>query len=349
MKALFLIDTPSQVYNVSDALSSYGIARYDVMINDCNRADTFEQLKNRMVTLSPENIIEIPRETGDIEKRIEVYAKYLITLKQADYSHVFFSAIRQQWQRDIVCSLECSNTILMDDGNATVIFYEYLFKNRKFFDFPVDENEERRTRASQCRQEYGISTHQPTSLSLFTIFDLAPLPWLSVQHNPLDHLTEVDKDVDESSVYILGVGAQTVGYIDLEDYVQLIAATAKLFDDKSIVYVPHRIESDELQAAILEKGIKVSRFDKPIENQLASMKCIPGTIVSYHTTALFTCAKMFPNANVYCARPPMSVWNKAKHSHVWNFTACNNYEGLSVVYKYLEKEPTITTIDLALN
>ena len=89
--------------------------------------------------------------------------------------------------------------------------------------------------------------------------------------------------------------------------------------------------------------------ESQLQNQLASMECIPGSIVSYHTTALFTCAKMFPNANVYCARPPMSVWNKAKHSHVWNFTACNNYEGLSVVYKYLEKEPSITTIDLTLN
>ncbi|NDW14679.1 hypothetical protein GTQ48_03915 [Alteromonas genovensis] len=349
MKALFLIDTPSQVYNVSDAISSYGIERYDVMINDCNRADTYEQLKNTMVSLSPQEVIEIPRETGDIEKRIEVYAKHLNTLRKANYSHIFFSAIRQQWQRDIVCSLECQNTILMDDGNATVIFYEYLFKDRRFFDFPIDENEERRTRAEQCRQEYGISTHQPTSLSLFTIFDLAPLPWLSVRHNSLNHLSEVDKDVDESSVYILGVGAETVGYIDLEDYVQLIVTTARLFEGKSITYVPHRIESAALQAAILEQGIKVSRFDKPIENQLASMECIPGSIVSYHTTALFTCAKMFPNANIYCARPPMSVWNKAKHSHVWNFTACNNYEGLSVVYKYLEKEPSITTIDLTLN
>ena len=232
----------------------------------------------------------------------------------------------------------------MDDGNATVIFYEYLFIHQKFFDFPFDSDDARRQLAHQTREKLKIETKELPSLSLFTMFNLPSLPWLTVVNNPLLHLQKMHKELNQNQVFILGVGAVTVGYIALEKYVTLIAKTAQVFAGKSITYVPHRIESDLLLSKIQALGIAVQRFNKPIENELAEREEVPATIVSYHTTALFTCARMFPHIDVVCVQPLMSTWADAADSHVWNFTACNNLQGLEMVYKYIDKEPGIRTI-----
>lgn len=347
MRTLFIVDTPSQVYNIIDAIAVYRIDNYDVIINDCNRADTYQQLQARLVELNPTQLFEVPRVEGKISDRIEAYGKFIKTFIQTGYKNVFFSAIRQQWQRDIVCTLQAENTVLMDDGNATVIFYEYLFTHRKFFDFPYDSDDDRRQLALQTRKKLGIETKELPSLSLFTMFNLASLPWLSVVKNPLLHLQRPHKKLNQNQAFILGVGAVTVGYITLEKYVALIARTAEEFPGKSIIYVPHRIESDLLLSKIEALGIAVKRFNKPIENELAEREEVPATIVSYHTTALFTCARMFPHIDVVCVQPLMTTWEDAADSHVWNFTACNNLQGLETVYKYIDKEPSIRTIKLA--
>ena len=347
MRTLFIVDTPSQVYNIMDAIAVYKIDSYDVIINDCNRADTYQQLQARLVELNPTQLFEVPRVDGNISERIEAYGRFIQPFMQTGYRNVFFSAIRQQWQRDIVCTLQAENTVLMDDGNATVIFYEYLFTHQKFFDFPFDTNDERRKLAEKTREKLGIKIKELSTLSLFTMFNLASLPWLSVVKNPLLHLKRTDKKLKQEQAFILGVGAVTVGYITLEKYVDLIAKTALEFIGKAIVYVPHRIESELLLSKIKALGITVKRFDKPIENELSKREEVPATIISYHTTALFTCARMFPNIDVVCVQPLMSTWKDAADSHVWNFTACNNLQGLETVYKYIDKEPRIRTIKLA--
>jgi len=346
MRTLFIVDTPSQVYNIIDAIAVYKIGSYDVIINDCNRADTYQQLKDRLVELNPSHLFEVPRVEGSVCERIEAYGRFIQPFIRTAYKNVFFSAIRQQWQRDIVCTLQAENTVLMDDGNATVIFYEYLFTHQKFFDFPFDTNAERRELAKQTREKLGIKTKALSCLSLFTIFNLASLPWLSVVKNPLLHLQKTHKKLNQDQAYILGVGAVTVKYITDEKYVALIAKTAQKFIGKAIVYVPHRIESELLLSKIKALGITVKRFDKPIENELSRSEEVPATIISYHTTALFTCARMFPNIDVVCVQPLMETWKDAADSHVWNFTACNNLQGLETVYKYIEREPSIRTIKL---
>ena len=345
-RALFLIDTPSQVFNILEAIREYQLSDYDLMINDCNRADTYAQLKARISVLTPTHLIEVPRMTGDIAGRIEVYARHLVFLQSRQYSHVFFSAIRQQWQRDIVCSVDAQKHILLDDGNATVIFYDCLFHQQKFFDFPEDPDPERSLRSAEVRAQWQIKTSGLSKLELFTIFDLSPMPWLTVRRNLLTTMHKNHQHLDTELVYLLGVGAVTVNYITEQSYLQLLAQTKDLFPEKRLCYIPHRIESDGLLTAISKLGFSVQRLDMPVENWLFQSDVAPYAVLSYHSTALFTCAAMFPAIRVISIQPSIEVWHDAASSHIWNFTACNNQEGLATVYKYLKKDKNVECIDL---
>src|SRR5690606_6149742 len=132
-RALFVIDTPAQVFNLQEALREYDIEDYDIITSDCCRADAYSQLQELLSGLTPAHLIQVPRVSGAIEDRISIYAQHLPWLKQQGYPLVFFSNIRQQWQRDIVCSLLGSKIVLMDDGNATLMFYHFLFRHQHFF------------------------------------------------------------------------------------------------------------------------------------------------------------------------------------------------------------------------
>ncbi|HJS15149.1 MAG TPA: hypothetical protein VJ795_08765, partial [Rheinheimera sp.] len=114
-KALFVVDTPAQIFNLKEALDAYKVNDYDIIICDCCRADAYAQLRSQISSLAPANVIEVPRVEGDVRERIAIYAQHLPWLKQQNYSLVFFSNIRQQWQRDIVCSLRSAKAVLMDD------------------------------------------------------------------------------------------------------------------------------------------------------------------------------------------------------------------------------------------
>ena len=89
MRTLFIIDTPSQVYNIIDAIAVYKIDNYDVIINDCNRADTYQQLQARLAELNPSQLFEVPRVEGQISKRIEAYGKFIQSFIQTGYTNVF--------------------------------------------------------------------------------------------------------------------------------------------------------------------------------------------------------------------------------------------------------------------
>ncbi|MGY5796118.1 polysialyltransferase family glycosyltransferase [Rheinheimera faecalis] len=344
-RALFLIDTPSHVINVREALKSYSLTEYDLMINDCNRADTFIQLKAMIGTLTPPSkIVEVAKVEGGLNERIHAYAQHLPFLLSRQYSHVFISSTRQHWQRDIVCSLNISKIVLLDDGNATIPFYEYFFSKGIFFDFPDDPDIQRRSKAAEIRNYYNISIVEPTKIELFTYFDLKPLPWLSIKRNSLTSLQKDHKKIDDSLVYIIGVGAVTVKYTSQADYLDLLNRTRALMPDKTFCYIPHRIESQELIDDIEKIGFLVNRLNMPIENWIYQLDVAPCTVLSYYSTALFTCATMFKSIRTISIQPDMSTWLGAKSSHVWNLKSCNNYQLVETIYKYLNADKSIESI-----
>ncbi|OBP15394.1 hypothetical protein A5320_08510 [Rheinheimera sp. SA_1] len=342
-KALFVIDTPGQVFNLKEALISYNIDEYDIIVNDCCRADAYQQLVVLLQSLSPRNLIIVPRVTGSVESRISIYAQHLPYLTHQHYQRVFFSNIRQQWQRDIVCSLPQAQATLMDDGNASLVFYYVLFSKQQFFDFPLDSDQQRAHLAAQIRSKWQVSVQQPAKLELFTLFSLPELPWLSVRQNQMSAMTKVHQNIAHDHVLILGSGFVELNYITVNNYIELLQKTQALFPGKTIIYQPHRISSVELINTIKQNtSFEVMRLEQPVEQWLFNHPTPPARVVSYISMALSTCALCFPALQVICVDPGMDAWTGALQSHVWNVTQCNNYQSIQIIMDYLKNDSSIT-------
>jgi hypothetical protein len=340
--ALFVIDTPSQVFNLREALKAYAIESYDLMICDCCRADAYQQLLSLVAELSPRHFISVPRMAGAIEDRIEIYAKHLPFLTEQGYQKVFFSNIRQQWQRDIVCSLKSSQSILMDDGNATLVFYRYLFTRQQIFDFPADPDQQRARRAAECRKQWQVSTEAPAELELFSIFDLAPLPWLTVRRNPLSALHKQHSQIDANQVIFLGGGETELRFIQQQKYIELLKAVCAQYPNQRLEYVPHRTASAELLAQIrTELPMQVLELKQPLEQWLLQQKTAPGQISGFYSAALATTALCFPAIQVSYVDVGLDTWQAAAASHVWNLTSCNNLQMIECVLDNMRASATM--------
>jgi hypothetical protein len=347
LTALFIIDTPSQVFNLKEALAIYNVVSYDIIICDCCRADAYQQLLTLLSTLSPRHLLSVPRESGAIEDRIGIYAQHLPFLREQNYQLVFFSNIRQQWQRDLVCSLPSRRKVLMDDGNATLVFYRYLFCQQQFFDFPVDQDVDRAIRAAATRRLYDIDVKQPPRLELFSIFSLPALPWLSIQHNPLQALNRFHQQTNPAQMIFLGGGETELKFILEDAYIKLIQQVAALYPERDISYLPHRTASPELLARIrAEVRMTVVELKQPIENWILQHPRPPMHIGGFYSMALSTCAMCFGALHVTCFDPGMPTWQGAKSSHVWNLTHCNNYQVIECVMDYMKTMENIRLVFL---
>lgn len=347
LKALFVIDTPSQVFNLQEALKEYQISVYDIIICDCCRADAFIQLQQLLSRLDPEHLIEVPRITGPVEDRIHIYAQHLPWLKRQQYSQVFFSNIRQQWQRDIVCSLPDSQAVLMDDGNATLVFYRYLFSQQQFFDFPLDTNTQRAQSASQARLDHQISITPPMSLELFTVFDLPELPWLSIRRNHLLAMKHQFLDVNNNEVILLGGGETELNYLSEIQYIQLLKQVSAMFLGRKISYVPHRITKSEFVEQIRQQvPLQILQPNQPIEDWFRQQIVPPATVVGFYSMALTTIALSFNSIRVISIDPGIEVWRDAELSHVWNLTKCNNLQVIESIMDYMRNWDAIEILTL---
>lgn len=336
-RALFVIDTPSQVFNLQEALREYGVDDYDIITCDCCRADAYAQLQHLLTRLKPAHLIQVPRVSGAIEERISIYAQHLPWLKQQGYQLVFFSNIRQQWQRDIVCSLSGPKLILMDDGNATLVFYRYLFSQGMFFDFPADPDAVRAKQALLTRQNYQVCTLPPAQLELFTIFDLQPFPWLSIRNNALLAMKQQFADVDADTLLLLGGGETQLNYLSEDHYIALLRRVVGLFPGKVVQYVPHRITDPVFVNRIrLELSVGIVQQQLPIEDWLRQQTKPPATIVGFYSMALTTIASCFDGIRVISVDPGLSTWNNAASSHVWNLTRCNNLQVIEAIMDHLK-------------
>jgi hypothetical protein len=346
-KTLFLIDTPIQIFNVREAIKEYNIEYYDVMTLDCCRADAYTQLMRLIMELKPQNAIHVPKVVGTVAERISIYAQHLAFLRGQGYDRIVFSNIRQQWQRDVVCSVPDCKIVLMDEGNATLSFYHFLFSKGVFFDFPEDPDCERAKLAAKTREQFGISVNQPDSLELFTIFPLQVLPWLNIRQNRMSALSRLHTTINKDQVLILGAGVVEIKYLSADEYIFLLNKVKSFYPDKHIIYQPHRISSPELIEQIKDRThYEIMRLEQPAEQWLFQHSNPPATVISLISTALSTCSLCFPSLDIVMLDPPAQVWSKVENTHVFNISQCNNSEMLHCAIDFLRADKAIKNLKI---
>lgn len=121
--------------------------------------------------------------------------------------------------------------------------------------------------------------------------------------------------VAPKQVWIIGQWLSERGGISRAVELHLLQDTLATVPEADVRYIPHRHESAEKLAEI-GKFCAVTPLGQPVETVLREAEVLPGQVLSYYSTALFTIRLLFPQIHVSGVQVPYAEAS-AKEKALW--------------------------------
>ncbi|ABB43883.1 hypothetical protein Suden_0604 [Sulfurimonas denitrificans DSM 1251] len=315
MKNLFVARSPLQVINAIEAVKHFKLTNNTlVLIYNRSTANT-KQMRFLLSLLEWEEVIHIEDGYGS---KILKYVNLIKKLRKERFNYIFVGELGVSYKM-IIANIKKEKVFLMDDGTATIVYYNTFIKQDRYNKYNFKELR---------FLLFGLKIKIRDKINLFTYFDLAPVHGNEVIKNNLayfkrKYLSNAIKEND--IVYFIGQPADI--FMDIDVYKKDIEALIKKFN-KKIVYIPHRLEVYKQQEAInsIESDLfEVKKLDVPIELYFLQSDVYPMHIVSYYSTALVTLKFLFDMCiNEYIIVPKNSINEK-------------RYEGIESCYSIFKE------------
>ncbi len=345
MKAIFLIRGPLHILNMLEAIKEFNIsdaicflyvshisvgAKYEAQCKKLLKGNSGIKL---ITTYSIKN--------APLEKRIEVYGKFLQEFKHFDTNFVFFTDPKTQWQKDIITSLK-KTTYLMDEGAFSIIAYRLLKTRKKFFHLPIIGTPERRKQAIKIKKAYQIEEMQDYPYHFFTFLKSFEKQGSShIVENKLTLLAKTWGSLDHKTHVIIGSNFHNTFNLDENKYVKLISKM--LSPNKNNIYIPHpgasQVTQEKIKTAL--PTVKILNINEPVELWLNTLKSPPSSISSFYSSLICTINRCFPQINLLCYRLPEDIIDDFNQTPVWGIENITFSETIKWAYEYLEKNVTV--------
>ncbi|MDD2699108.1 MAG: polysialyltransferase family glycosyltransferase [Arcobacteraceae bacterium] len=276
LKNLFIIRSPIQVINALEAINYFQLTN-NVVILIYNSLDTnTKQIKELLNNYNWLEIIEL--EDGKKSKFFD-YVKLIKRLKVDSYNYLFFGNFGSI-QRAIIANVMKNNVFYLDDGTATVRFYNNFFKNNR-----INSYDSRMLRFLF----FGLKIKIKDTINFFTYFDLKPFNNVIIK-NTLSYFkkTYFFESKKDDLIYFLGQPLER--FLDLDIYKKVLLKLSKKYKQK-FIYIPHRAETNVMRKEIkkLQNDLFEIKFiDVPIEVYFIQERIVPDKVFSFFSTALTT-------------------------------------------------------------
>ncbi|MBA6409106.1 MULTISPECIES: hypothetical protein [unclassified Pseudoalteromonas] len=171
-------------------------------------------------------------------------------------------------------------SILLDDGAVTIAMQKKFIKqNKSVFEIK-----------GLKKKLFKKLLLKPRKPNLFTFFDLSMfmLPGQTNYYNYKSKKENHKISVDNSH-YFIGGKLSEAGYMKENDELYVLSTIFKHYYIDDFYYIPHREESEKKLNKIKKIGFKIKNLNQPIENYYLSTNIMPVKVLSYYSTALYTC------------------------------------------------------------
>lgn len=326
---LFIITSPLQLINAIEARKYFKTTNNQLV---AVFTEFKSKNKNQILSLINENewnnVLHYDLRSKDSKTTFFKQIKLIKLLEQQAYNNVFCGDLNSLIKM-ILANISKKKVYLLDDGAVTINRYlrDLGSKNK-----PVKKDSFRRLRFNI----FGIKTTQKDIINMFTSYKLAPHADEEIIHNNLEFFKKeflTDTTVDEN-VYILGQSLSETNIVNRETYLNYIKFIQDYYSDSSILYIPHRAETNlEDIEKLQDDTFTVYHTKLPIELEFINAKKYPMKICSFFSSALFTLNILYPESsiiafkiNIQDAKKPLDTIND--------------------IYNYIESSTTIKTVNL---
>lgn len=337
-KNLFIVRSPLQLLNAIEAKDYFKTDNNELVIihtkaniNEKNKLLIESIIKNYQLE-SSFNIRSFYQD-GNKSKLLKM-VKFIKFLQKNVYQRVFI-ADAGSIQMVMVANLETDEIIHLDDGTKTIekqenkLFLPQTYKNLKL------------SRKLRYLRYYlfGLQPFITKPIDLFTIFNIQAQETQKIFKNEYSYLKKSElnhKNHDNDTIYFVGQGLVEAHIVSEQFYINLLKNIKQEYLAKKIVYMPHRGEKiTKEKLALVDDFFQITSPTLPIELEFLSKKTYPMHIIGIASTALFTLAILFEEANVSYYKIPDTEYLNSDKREVWNN-----------IYSYFKHETKLNLLPL---
>jgi len=306
MKNLFVVRSPLQIINAIEAVKHFKLTNNTLVLIYNRSAANTKQMRHLLSLMEWEEIIHVEDTYGS---KILKYVSLIKKLRQESFNYIFVGELGISYKM-IIANTKKEKVFLIDDGTATIVYYNTFIKKDKYNKYNFRELR---------FLLFGLKIKIRDKINLFTYFDLPPAHGNEVIKNSLTYfkttyLNNATKEND--TIYFIGQPADV--FMDIDVYKKDIETLVNRFN-KKMVYIPHRLESQKQKEAI--DSIKSTIFETrkpelPIELYFLQSNIYPMHIVAYYSTALVTLKFLFDECTNEYIRVPKNSINEKRYDGI---------------------------------
>ena len=269
MKQLFIVESPFQLINAFEAIHTFKSDGQCLFVRFSGNSSNDLQIRDTLTKLEVKKIATIKELTINSSNRNPVdylkllYWKLYFLLNIGRFHKVFIGNYDSPFMRLVIGAR--SDVVLLDDGFKSLQI-QNSFTEDHYFDW-------------------------------FSIFDLKALSNQTISPNTYTYL---HKNLPERpltvkrEVLFIGSKMSEIGVLSEGAYMHLMGQIAKRFSQETLIYIPHRGESEtKLDKLSKIKNLRIKSLSYPVELLAIFDPISPKTIASFYSTALITLSKIY--------------------------------------------------------
>lgn len=277
---LFFVQSPLQLASATQARDCLNISNSIIFINiydenDSNYSQIMNELDNKwgkVYIFHKKNILLMY--TSYIIFLLKLWSKY-----KNNVERFFYGDFRSPDYAIYEAIIRPRESILLDDGAVTIAMQKAIIKNRRSV-FKI---------RTQKHKLFKKILAKPRLPNLFTFFDvdMFMLPE-QVNYYKNNNNNRIISTIP-SSYYFIGSKFSEANYMKESDELGILDAIFNDYHNKKLYYIPHRGESHEKLNKIRGLGFEVKHLNQPLETFYLTTDIMPEKMLSYYSTALYTC------------------------------------------------------------
>lgn len=280
LRDVFFIESPLQLSSAKKAREHFNIKNAVLFINIKNKGDTNHSqiLKGLDNDNGWPEINFIYRKSNILENlQFLLFTFRLFINYKGNINRFFYGDHRSPNYAIFQAILKPKEAILLDDGAVTIAVQKnYIRKNKDIL-----------TIEGLRLKLFSFILNKPRVPNLYSFFDLER--YLLPEQTNYFEKKEVCQIKTFDSIYFLGSKLSESGYMKESDEIKVLTSIYESYPSLKLYYVPHRDESSCKLEKIKGLGYELLVFDKPIERFYEKSLEMPKIVMSYYSTALYTC------------------------------------------------------------
>lgn len=300
MKNLFFIITPIQYLNALEYLSLLDNNDDNILILASSFHTSRNEIKKMLNVKLWKEVFWLSEHKGSLS--VIQYLSYIYQSKKKieeimicydDFDRLIIGNYNDLLNHFVIQYSKHNCLVLVDDGLASLSVASKRYREINENNSILYQNKKQKIRPFFAKKILRLNKFIPPKITFFSSYKLKQNPSDVFVKNKYELIRKGIKDKKHNqTAYFIGQPLTELKILDEQYYLDILNRTKNKYNDKTIIYIPHRTENHSKLARI-NQIIPVKPQEIPIEQLVLQEQEIPELFISIYSSALINLRLIF--------------------------------------------------------